>query len=101
MRSQKLAGRRFSQSQAARRGERLDGIPAVLLDRAGDGRKDGIGIASDEPDRPNYDYQNHRQHYRVFRDVLTLIFPPKPAENVYHLHSPSRETKPKTGLRSL
>ena len=36
-----------------------------------------LAFRSNQPNRPDYDYQDHRQHHRVFGDVLpTLITRP-------------------------
>jgi hypothetical protein len=48
-----------------------------LLNGAANLRKHVVGVRSDKPDRPNDDDQNHSQHYRVFRDVLTMFILPK------------------------
>jgi hypothetical protein len=50
---------------------------ARLLDSAANLRKHIVGIRPDESDRAHDDDQNHCQHHRVFRDVLTTLIRPE------------------------
>ena len=48
-----------------------------LLDRAAYLRKHVVGIRPDEANRSDHDYQNHREHHRIFRDILTALIVPE------------------------
>ena len=49
---------------------------ALLVNRACRGREHVIGVASDQSDSPDDQDQDHRQHHRVFGNVLTLFLRP-------------------------
>ena len=44
-----------------------------LLNTARHGREHVVGIRSDQPNRAHDDNQNHGQHDRVFRNILSLL----------------------------
>src|SRR4029077_12614185 len=58
-----------------------------LLDRTGDRRKNSVGVTTYKADRAHHDHQDHCQHHRVFRDVLSFIPLPQIADNICHLMS--------------
>jgi len=47
-------------------------------------REDVVGVSSDQADGAYNDYQNHRQHYGVFGDILTTIVIPQAAKDTCH-----------------
>jgi hypothetical protein len=51
----------------------------LLLDRTGDRGEYIIGIGPDEPHSSDDNDQDHCQHNRVFRDILSFLFAPKSA----------------------
>src|SRR5437016_10186102 len=52
-------------------------VHRVLLDRACDGGERIIGVAADQTNRADNEYQDYSQHHRIFRDVLPLVRPSK------------------------
>ena len=55
-------------------------VESDLLNRTSNRGEDVIRIGTDEPDRTNYNHQNHRQHDCVFSDVLSVIVRPQLGE---------------------
>jgi hypothetical protein len=53
--------------------------PDALLDRAGYGRENVVGVAADQPDGADNNNQNHSQHNSIFSDVLPAIIVPQTA----------------------
>jgi hypothetical protein len=49
----------------------------ALLDGAANLRKDIVRVRSNQTDRAHDNYENDRQHHRVFRDVLALLIVPE------------------------
>jgi hypothetical protein len=47
-----------------------------LVNRTGDRGEHVIGIRPNQTNRANHDYENDRQHYCIFRDVLTVLIVP-------------------------
>lgn len=43
-----------------------------------------VGVTSDQPYRANHDHQDHRQHHRVFGNVLSVFFSPQLTDSVDH-----------------
>ena len=74
MMCEKLA-RRVTRQRSA--GETVTFRDYFLLDRAANLRKHVVGIRPDEANRSDDDYQDHRQHDRVFRDILAALITPK------------------------
>ena len=60
-----------------KRGLSFAAIVGRLLYRAADLREDVAGVGADEPDRAHDDYENHRQHHRVFGDILSGFVGPE------------------------
>jgi len=58
---------------------------SALLNRTSRLREDIVRVGADQPDRPHHNYQNHRQHYRILRDVLALFVPKHVENREYHL----------------
>lgn len=56
----------------------------MLLDRTANGREHVVGVAANQANRPHDDYQDDRQHHRVFGDVLALLILPKPLYEPCH-----------------
>ncbi len=52
-------------------------VHRVLLNRACDGGERIIGVAADQTNRADNEYQDYSQHHRIFRDVLALFVLPK------------------------
>jgi hypothetical protein len=48
------------------------------------GRKDIVGVSSDQADSAYNDHQNHRQHDGVLGDILTTIVIPQAAKDTCH-----------------
>src|SRR2546422_1925409 len=59
-------------------------VHRVLLDRACDGGELIIGVAADQTNRADNEYQDHCQHHGVFRNVLALFVLPKVQGEVKH-----------------
>src|SRR2546422_11161302 len=55
-----------------------------LLDRACDGGERIIGVAADQTNRADNEYQDYSQHHGVFRDVLTCFVSPQFQGEVEH-----------------
>jgi hypothetical protein len=53
--------------------------PDALLDRAGYGRENVVGVAPDKPDGADNNDQNHSQHDSIFSNVLPAIIVPQTA----------------------
>ena len=47
--------------------------PDFLLQGASHVREDIIGVGTDQPDGADDDYKNHREHHRIFRDILSAF----------------------------
>lgn len=47
-----------------------------LLNGACDGREYIVRVGTDQPNRTYHYDQDHRQHNRIFRDILPLFFAP-------------------------
>lgn len=60
------------------------GSEPVLLDGAANLRENVAGIGADEADRPHDDHENHRQHNRVFCDILTALIAPEALNQCCH-----------------
>jgi hypothetical protein len=69
---------------------RIIDLALLLSDRACDRRKHVVGVRSDQTDRPHDDYQNDRQHYCIFCNVLSF-FLPQTVENILHATSCDRQ----------
>ncbi len=52
-----------------------------LLQRAANIREHVVGVRTDQPNCTHDDNQNHCQHHRVFRDVLTALIVPEFCES--------------------
>src|SRR6266550_5499455 len=59
-------------------------VHRVLLNRACDGGERIIGVAADQTNRADNEYQDYSQHHRIFRDVLALFVLPKLKGEVKH-----------------
>jgi len=59
-------------------------VHGVLLNRACDGGECIIGVAADQTNRADNEYQDYSQHHRIFRDVLALFVLPKLKGEVKH-----------------
>jgi len=60
----------------------------ALLYRTGYCGEGIVGVRSDQADRSYYQDQDDSQHYRVFGDILSFIFPPKPVNELMHVIPP-------------
>ena len=58
-----------------------------LLNRAGDGRKCIVGVASDQANRAHHQHQDDGQHDRIFSDVLALVALTELANEVLHVRT--------------
>lgn len=61
----------------------------LRCDLTADLRKHGVGIASYEPHRTHYNYQDHGQHHSILSYVLTALVIPKTIYCSNHNHAPS------------
>jgi len=59
---------------------------------ASDLRKHVVGVAANQSDRSNHDYQDYREHHRVLGDVLTALFNPKFTDSFDHCLPPIDDT---------
>jgi hypothetical protein len=74
----KMIGGRVSSSPHRKQAEvESSRITYELLDRAANLRKYVVGIRADEADGAHDDHQNHGQHHRIFRNVLTTLIVPE------------------------
>jgi len=49
----------------------------LLREPASDLGEHIVGVGANQPDRTDNNHENDRQHDRVFRDVLAVLFTPK------------------------
>jgi hypothetical protein len=59
---------------------------------ASDLRKHVVGVAANQSDRANHDYQDYCEHHRVLGDVLTTLFNPKFTDCLDHRLPPIDDT---------
>jgi hypothetical protein len=55
-----------------------------LLDGAANLREHVVGVRPNQPDRTDDYHENHRQHNRVFRDVLAALIVPELLQKFSH-----------------
>src|SRR6266404_8691204 len=86
----KIAAEKIRGSPAAR--QQRDTVRRLLRTThlASDLRKHVVGVAADQFDRANHDYQDYREHHRVLGDVLTTVLGPKLTDGFNHLYAPNR-----------
>ena len=54
-----------------------------LLDRTAHGGKDVVGAGSNQSNRAYHHSEYYSQHYRIFRDILAILFP-QPVQSTDH-----------------
>jgi hypothetical protein len=56
-----------------------------LSNGAADLRKHVAGVRPDQPDRPHHNYEDYREHDRIFGNVLTFFVQPEITQRMEHI----------------